>query len=123
MNRITTILVFAAALAFGGAATCQKPAPTNPVVAGIVNCAEAGIHEAAIHIIDDVASALVTGDYVSGLVDLVKRFGEGAVDCAAAEIADTAGKHAAMDELEATKAKRAKAWLASRPVTVAPVGN
>jgi hypothetical protein len=115
MKPITTILFLAAALMFGGAATCQKP--TNPVVAGVINCAEAGVHEAATHLIDDVASALATGDYVGGLVDLVKRFGEGAVDCAVREVAETSGRHAAMDQLEAQKAERAKAWLASRPVT------
>jgi hypothetical protein len=128
MKRIS---LFIAALALGlfatTAATCQKTPPTGPtgtdggsggIVSGVINCAEQGVHNAAIHIIDDVASALATGDYVSGLVALVKQFGEGAVDCAAAEIADTAGKHAAMDPLEATKAQRAKEWLASRPVTV-----
>src|SRR5262245_34282085 len=124
MNRIVTIAAFAAVLAFSGAATCQKTdpnSPVTPVVNGVVNCAEEGVHNAAINILDDVASAFATGDYVSGLIALVKQFGEGAVDCAANEIADTAGKHAAVDSLEADKAKRARAWLASRPVTVSSV--
>jgi hypothetical protein len=128
MKRISlAIAALALGLFFTSAATCQKTPPSGPgtdagatsgIVSGVIDCAEAGVHSAAIHIIDDVASALATGDYVSALVNLVKQFGEGAVDCAAAEIATTASAHASMNQLEADKAKRAKAWLASRPVTV-----
>jgi len=117
MNRPTALLFFAAALMFGGASTCQKPTPTNPVVAGVINCAEEGVHNAAIHVIDDVSSALATGDYVSALTNLVKQFGEAAIDCAVREVTGTATAHAQMDQLEATKAEHGKAWLASRPVT------
>lgn len=122
MNRIATVLTFAAVLAFSGAATCNKTNPTepaNPVVAGVINCAEDGVHNVAINLIDDVASALATGDYVSGLVALVKQFGEAAVDCAVSEVGTTSNAHASMNQLEADKAKRAKAWLASRNVTFA----
>lgn len=115
MNRIAQIMILAAAFAFGGAATCQKS--TNPVVVGAVNCAQEGVHNAAINIIDDVSSALATGDYMAGLEDLVKKFTEAAVDCAVREVFAQSTKHAQMNELEATKAERAKAWLASRSVT------
>jgi hypothetical protein len=123
MKRIALLTALAIGLLGTTAATCQKtdpngPSPVDHVVDGVVDCAKAGVHEAAIGIIDNVASALATGDYVSALGDLVKRFGEGAVDCAVAEVADTAGKHASMNQLEADKAQRAKAWLASRPVKV-----
>lgn len=114
-TRIAGLLLIAALLIFGGAATCQKP--TNPVVAGAINCAEQGVHNAALVVIDDVASALATGDYMAALADLVKKFGEGAVDCAVREVAGTSVQHAQIDQLEATKAEHAKAWLASRPVT------
>lgn len=120
MNRILMLATFAGVLAFSGAATCNKTnptEPTNPVVAGVIDCAEAGVHNVAISIIDDVASALATGDYVSGLVALVKQFGEGAVDCAVSEVGMTSSSHASMNQLEADKAKRAKAWLDSRHVT------
>lgn len=117
MNRIGIIIGAIAIGLCASASTCQKPTPTNPVVAGVINCAEEGVQSAAIHLIDDVASALATGDYVSGLVALVKQFGEAAVDCAVREVADTAGAHAKMNQLEADKAQRAKAWLDSRSVT------
>lgn len=116
MNRIIlTIAALGLCLLSTTAATCQKP---GPVVTGVIDCAEAGVHNAAVGLIDDVASALATGDYMSALADLVKRFGEGAIDCAVSEVAGTAGKHAALDPLEADKARRARAWLASRPVTL-----
>lgn len=116
MTRLTQLFTLAAVLMFGGASTCQKPVVTNPVVAGVINCAEAGVHKAALNIIDDVASALATGDYMAGLEDLVKKFTEGAVDCAVSEVGKTSTGHAQMNQLEADKAKRAKAWLDSRKV-------
>jgi len=126
MKRIALFAALIVGLLGTSAATCQKTEPKTPtdyVVNGVVECAKAGVHEVAINIIDDVASALATGDYMTGLLNLVKQFGEGAVDCAVAEVGDTAGKHAAMNELEATKAKRAKEWLASRPVKVSEVSK
>jgi hypothetical protein len=117
MKRLAPALLLAAALAFGSCAT-KTPAPVDYVVDGVVECAKAGVHEVAVSIIDDAASALATGDWQSALLNMVKRFGEGAVACAVAEVADTAGKHAALNELEALKAKRAREWLASRPVKV-----
>lgn len=103
--------------------SCATKAPpaVDYVVDGVVECAKAGVHEVAVNLIDDAASALATGDWQSALLNLVKQFGEGAVDCAVAEVADTAGKHAALNELEATKARRAKEWLASRPVKVSGI--
>lgn len=119
MNRLAAVLIIAAALA-SGASTCQKPTPTGPVapvVAGVIDCAEAGVHNVAVNIIDDAASALATGDWQAALVNMVKQFGEGAVDCAVREVGDTSGKHGSLDPLEATKAKRAQEWLDSRGVT------
>lgn len=116
MTRIGLLVaVLAVGLLGTTGATCQKP--TNPVVAGAINCAEEGVHNSAINIIDDVSSVLVTGDYMAGLEDLVKKFTEAAVDCAVREVFGTSEKHAQMNQLEATKAEHAKAWLASRAVT------
>lgn len=118
MNPIR-LLMFAALLVFSStAATCSKAGGGgNPVVAGVVNCAEAGVHNAALNLINDVASVIATTDWESALADLVGRFGEGAVDCAVAEISKTSSAHARVDSLEATKARRAKQWLAAHPVT------
>src|SRR4051812_21038751 len=109
MNPIR-LLLFAALLVFSStAATCTKTGGGgNPVVAGVVNCAEQAAHEASLSVIDDAASALATGNWEAALADLVARFGESAIDCAVAEIAGTASAHAQYDSLEATKAKRAK---------------
>jgi hypothetical protein len=51
MNRILMLATFAGVLAFSGAATCNKTnptEPTNPVVAGVIDCAEEGVHNVAI---------------------------------------------------------------------------
>jgi hypothetical protein len=118
MNTLRAAILVLVALA-AGASTCQKPAPpTNPVVAGVVNCAEQAVHDVSIKIIDDVGTAVATGDYVAALTKLVEQFGEAAVDCAVHEVLGTTTAHAQANELEAQKAERARAWLAGRPVQV-----
>ena len=69
---------------------------------------------AAVNFIDDVNTALATGDYAGELAKLVAKFGGCVIEKAVREVADKAGLRAQYDELEALKAERARAWLASR---------
>lgn len=109
------VLLFGVALVMTStAATCSKTG--GPVVAGVVDCAEQAVHQASLGLIDDVASALATGNWQASLMDLAARFGEAAIDCAVAEVYGTSSAHARMDSLEATKAQRAKQWLDAHPV-------
>jgi len=66
-------------------------------------------------LIDDVNTALSTGDYVAELARLAANFGECAIEAAVREVAAKAEAHAQLDALEAIKAQRARDWLASRP--------
>lgn len=70
--------------------------------------------ETVANLIDDVNTALSTGDYVAQLAKLVGSFGECAIVKAVEEVANKAGVRGQFDDLEATKAQRARAWLASR---------
>lgn len=63
-------------------------------------------------LIDDVNTALSTGDYAAGLAKLVGAFGECAIVAAVKEVANKAGIRGQFDDGEATKAQRARAWLA-----------
>lgn len=113
MSRFLLALTFLAL-------SCGTAGTTTVGTAGtaVIDCAEAGVHQAALELLSDVALAVATGDYASALADLVKRFGEGAVDCAVREIGGTSNHNAQTtnDPLERTKAQHAQAWLASRPV-------
>jgi hypothetical protein len=105
--KLARLCLFAFVLTFTStAATCSKVAPPPNVPS---DC-----KDAAMHILDDVASAIATDNWRAGLEDLVSRFGACGVELAVGEIRDSATKHAALDSLEALKAERAKVWLAER---------
>lgn len=63
-------------------------------------------------LINDVNTALSTGDYVGQLAKLVGNFGECAIVAAVKEVANKAGIRGQFDDAEALKAQRARAWLA-----------
>jgi hypothetical protein len=63
-------------------------------------------------LIDDVNTALSTGDYVAEMAKLVGNFGECAIVAAVKEVANKASVRGQVDDLEALKAQRARAWLA-----------
>jgi hypothetical protein len=69
---------------------------------------------AAANFIDDVNTALATGDYAGELAKLVAKFGGCVIEKAVREVAGMAEKRAQFDSLEAVKAQRARDWLASR---------
>lgn len=66
-------------------------------------------------LIDDVNTALSTGDYVAQLEILVAKFSLCAVNKAVQEVLGAATGNARFDSLEAAKVDRAKAWLSSHP--------
>ena len=102
MKRLLSALFLA--LAFLLSVTC---ASTIPIVK---DCGA----EAVANLIDDVNTALSTGDYVGELAKLVAKFGECAIEKGVREVADKAGVRGQFDDLEALKAQRARAWLESR---------
>lgn len=87
---------------------------------GLVSCASTGpivkdcSNEAAANLLDDVNTALSTGDYAGELAELVAKFGGCVIEKAVREVAEKAGLRGRFDDLEATKAQRARAWLDSR---------
>lgn len=68
-------------------------------------------------LVDDVNTALSTGDYVSQLAKLVGQFGECAIEKAVTEVATKADIRGQYDDLEALKAQRARDWLAKQHPT------
>ena len=70
--------------------------------------------ETVASLIDDVNTALSTGAYVDELAKLVAKFGDCAITAAVRQVAEGVGLKAQVDDLEALKVARAKAWLATR---------
>lgn len=108
-------------LAFLSACSSCKTGGTSDgggIVNGIVHCAEQATHVAALNILDDVSSALVSGNWQAALANLVGRWGESAVACAVQEVAGNAAHlyQASGDGLERLKAERGRAYLETHPV-------
>lgn len=116
MSAITKVLTL---LTLASMAYCGC-AHTQPVTDGVVYCAEKATRDTALGLIDDVATALVTQDWKGSLVFLVSRWGNAAISCAVAEVADSSQRNARVsgDQLEDMKAQRARAWLAEHPVVM-----
>ena len=116
---LSSLLVFAVALAASPSCkTAGTPKPVDVVISGAVDCAEEATRKTALHILDDAASALVTGDWQGALADLASRFGAEGLACALGKIRSdsTTASRAAMesgdpDKLEDKKAARASQWL------------
>lgn len=104
MKRIIAALCFFTA--------CALSCATIPIVK---DCAAVTVA----NLIDDVNTALATGDYVGELEKLIGSFvgcsARGVVVEAVREVAERAGVRGQYDELEALKAQRARAWLAAQP--------
>ncbi len=109
--------LFPFALLFSVSCGTTKISDVIPKVEHVaLDCAESATHNAAINLLDDVATALADRNWVGLLVNLVSRWGNDAVDCAVHEVAGQANHNAmAMgDPLETTKAARGRQWLAER---------
>jgi hypothetical protein len=123
---LSTLLI--AVALFLATPSCQHvPTPVKTGVSDVVQCSKAAVQDTALHILDDVASALATGDWQGGLLDLVKRFGGDAVSCVLDKIRGDAIKYATTtgspDQLEMLKAARANQWLTANHVVFAGAGR
>ena len=98
MKRIAAALCLAAACAL----SCATVTPIAK------DCGA----ETVAGLIDDVNTALSTGDYAGELAKLAGKFGSCAIEKGVREVAEKAGLRGRFDEFEATKAERARAWLA-----------
>jgi hypothetical protein len=115
------LMLGAFALAF---TSCKHvPTPVQTGISDVVQCSKSAVQETALHILDDAASALATGDWEGGLLDLVRRFGGDAVACVLDKIRGDAIRYSktvdSPDQLEMLKAARANQWLAEHRVVFA----
>jgi hypothetical protein len=85
-------------------ASCSHVTPV------VKDCGE----QVILSIVDDVNSALATGDWRASLADLVGKFGLCAVTEAVKQVAGQAEVKGRYDDLEATKAQRARQWLSEQ---------
>jgi hypothetical protein len=100
---------------------CHRlPPPTTST--GFLNCTVGALHDSAMNLLDDVASALATGDWRDGLAALVGRFGRDEVACAVQAVSGRADHNAqaTLDPLEGLKADRGRTWLTEQGVRFAP---
>lgn len=118
-------LVLLLGLSLLGAPSCKTGSSpdggggVSTVVDDIVHCAESATHQASLNILDDVSSALITGDWKGALADLVSRWGTAAVSCAVQEVAGDANHafQASGDELSRLKAERGRKYLEAHPAS------
>lgn len=119
---LSTLLI-AVALFLATTSCKHVPAPVQTGISDVVQCSEKAVQETALHILDDVASALATANWESGVLDLVRRFGSSAVACVLDKIRGDAVKYATTtgspDPLEMLKAARANQWLTANHVVFA----
>jgi hypothetical protein len=121
VKRLAALLVF---VAFAGCGTL-KNTPIDTVIPqatqdAVLDCAKGATHEIAIHIIDDVATALADNNWIGLLKDLAARFTADAVDCGVREVAGQSF-HAAQvsgDSTQSIKAARGQQWLSARGRTI-----
>ena len=108
------ILVLVALL---GLTACKATVPGTPdgPVAVAEQCAVKATHDVAVNIIGDVQTALASGSWEAGLVDLVAKWGVDAVKCAVAEVTRQADIKASgtADPVLLVVSAHGHAWLAS----------
>jgi len=113
----------ALALTCAGCKTTSVPGPVKTVVSDVVDCTKGATQDTALHILDDAASALATGNWEAALLDLATRWGGDAVACVLDRIRGESTRFNATstepDRLEAMKAARASQWLAENHVVFA----
>jgi len=119
----TCILAAVFLFAFASCKTTNVPGPVKTGISAVVQCTEHAVQDTALHILDDVASALATANWQAGLLDLVTRFGGDAVSCVLDKIRGDAIKYSRTvtepDQLEMLKAARANQWLTNNHVVFA----
>lgn len=111
---MTRFALFVLAMFLSLSIGCAHTPPITPIVE---DCSA----EAAATLIDDVNTALATGDYADRLGALVGKFGACVIEKVVTQVAESAGLRAQFDELEAVKGQRARAWLAGRGIKVSGI--
>lgn len=100
--------LFALVLGLTACSSCKTV--TTPVVSVVKDCGEQTI----LSLVNDVNSALATSDWRAGLADLVGKFGICAVTEAVKLVGGQSEDKGRYDDLEATKAQRARQWLSEQ---------
>jgi hypothetical protein len=121
LRPLAFLALLAAFLALPSSCGTLKTTPLDTVIPqatqdAVLNCAKGSAHDIAISLLDDVASALASGDWISLLKELGAKVGLDAVDCAVREVAGQSF-HAAQvsgDGTQSLKAARGQQWLAAR---------
>ncbi len=121
MIKLKTFVLFSVLAASVACSSCKTGAAPDGgtggigtvVVHDVIDCAEKATHAAALGILDDVSTALVTMNWEASLAKLVGDFGQAAVSCAVQEIGGSAAHafQASGDPLSKTKADRARMYL------------
>lgn len=88
-----------------------------PPIADFGRCLNTALSSQVADILTEVETDLAGGDYWAALVDLAKKVGWDAVDCAVSEVlgkAEARLRDAPGEGLEVTKSEHARLWLARR---------
>ena len=99
---------------------CPFPPTGQPgVVGALVDCSEAAVHQVAINVMPDVATALSGGDWEASLTALAIKVGEDAVACAVQHIASSAlhdRQASPSDDIASRRYENGLAWMKKHPV-------
>lgn len=107
------VLVLLAAGCF--ATTPRSSDGTTPVQRG-ESCVSDSVKDKAGHLVDNVASAVATGDYKSQLDALAVSEGLDVIKCATDFfISSMTGRKAEADSMAAAQLQRAQAWRSANP--------
>ena len=116
MRRLLGLVAFAAICA-----ACPLPPTGQPGVTGaLVDCSEAAVHQVAVNVMPDVATALSGGDWEASLTALAIKVGEDAVACAVQHIASSAlhdRQASPSDDIASRRYENGTAWLKKHPKT------
>lgn len=114
MKKLAFVIVFAV---FGcSPATTARPSDGTTPVQRFKACTTDSVKDKASHLLDDVASAVATGDYDAQLKSLATRETMDVAKCAVDLFIDSmTGRKAEADELAAVELARAQAWRQANP--------
>lgn len=105
--------------------SCKHTAPvdggTSTIPGTLVNCAVEATKNAAINIIPDVTTILTTGQWEAGLIQLVVKWGEDAVNCAVYHVtldSREAARNTPGDDLAKARTDHGTQWLAKRGISL-----
>jgi hypothetical protein len=112
MALLVLLALLAAGMTSGCATTGSAP---SPVVAGVERCTGEAVQQAAANLVDDVATAAASGNYLGALGALAGRFGLAEVECAAQMFLGLHARSAGQDPALDLQNARVRQWLAKQP--------